>query len=153
MSNDNTNDFAPSSSIVPIAVAFGSGIAFAALAVFLQYLCHRRIEARDVETGVDREVENVHGLSVSALSALPTFKYRKPNSDNSDLCAVCLETFREEEMVRQLSRCRHLFHVECIDMWLYSHKTCPLCRAVVVLAEVKKNKPMVVELALPLPLV
>nr|CAB3468122.1 unnamed protein product [Digitaria exilis] len=33
------------------------------------------------------------------------------------------------EMVRRLPLCKHLYHVECIDMWLASHTTCPLCRA------------------------
>jgi hypothetical protein len=41
---------------------------------------------------------------------------------------VCLEHVRAGETVRQLPACRHLFHVGCIDMWLHSHRTCPLCR-------------------------
>jgi E3 ubiquitin-protein ligase ATL41 len=32
------------------------------------------------------------------------------------------------EMVRRLPLCKHLYHVECIDMWLASHTTCPPCR-------------------------
>jgi E3 ubiquitin-protein ligase ATL41 len=35
------------------------------------------------------------------------------------------------ELVRRLPACKHLFHVDCIDMWLHSHSTCPICRAVV----------------------
>lgn len=44
-------------------------------------------------------------------------------------CAVCLSIVQEGETVRQLPACKHLFHVGCIDMWLHSHSTCPLCRA------------------------
>ena len=44
------------------------------------------------------------------------------------LCAVCLEDVRRGEAVRRLPACGHLFHVECIDLWLRSHATCPLCR-------------------------
>uniref|UniRef100_A0A0E0CIK1 RING-type E3 ubiquitin transferase n=1 Tax=Oryza meridionalis TaxID=40149 RepID=A0A0E0CIK1_9ORYZ len=47
-------------------------------------------------------------------------------------CAVCLEDVRGGETVRRLPACGHLFHVECIDMWLHSpHLTCPMCRCVV----------------------
>ncbi|RCV04606.1 hypothetical protein SETIT_1G013700v2 [Setaria italica] len=44
------------------------------------------------------------------------------------VCSVCLEDVRGGEMVRQVPACRHVFHVGCIDMWLHSHRTCPMCR-------------------------
>ncbi|XP_039787029.1 E3 ubiquitin-protein ligase EL5-like [Panicum virgatum] len=44
-------------------------------------------------------------------------------------CSVCLEEVRGGEMVRSLPGCRHVFHVGCIDPWLHSHVTCPLCRS------------------------
>lgn len=49
-------------------------------------------------------------------------------------CSVCLSGFSEGEDVRKLPKCKHLFHSECIDMWLYSHSNCPLCRAEVAAA-------------------
>ncbi|KAK1611092.1 hypothetical protein QYE76_034765 [Lolium multiflorum] len=47
------------------------------------------------------------------------------------VCPVCLEGVHGGEMVRQLPACKHVFHVECIDMWLHSHGTCPMCRCVI----------------------
>ncbi|CAN6243745.1 unnamed protein product [Urochloa humidicola] len=43
-------------------------------------------------------------------------------------CAVCLEGMRCGEAVRRLPAFGHMFHMECVDMWLRSHATCPLCR-------------------------
>ncbi|KAK1611234.1 hypothetical protein QYE76_034907 [Lolium multiflorum] len=47
------------------------------------------------------------------------------------ICPVCLEGVHGGEMVRQLPACKHIFHVECIDMWLHSNRTCPMCRCMI----------------------
>lgn len=65
---------------------------------------------------------------------LSSFKYKKEGGVAQDQgvnydCAVCLSAFEEGEEVRKLPRCKHSFHTPCIDMWLYSHSDCPLCRA------------------------
>ncbi|KAK6153534.1 hypothetical protein DH2020_013173 [Rehmannia glutinosa] len=39
-----------------------------------------------------------------------------------------LDPVSEGEKARLLPKCNHGFHLECIDMWLQSHSTCPLCR-------------------------
>ncbi|KAH7292654.1 hypothetical protein KP509_29G079600 [Ceratopteris richardii] len=44
-------------------------------------------------------------------------------------CAICLTEFRESECIRMLPRCEHCFHTRCIDVWLFTHSTCPLCRS------------------------
>nr|CAD1827514.1 unnamed protein product [Ananas comosus var. bracteatus] len=36
--------------------------------------------------------------------------------------------FEPAEVLRLLPKCRHCFHVECVDTWLDAHSTCPLCR-------------------------
>nr|XP_043637703.1 RING-H2 finger protein ATL17-like [Erigeron canadensis] len=80
------------------------------------------------------------GLPISIISSLPLFVYkldhRDYNHNNHDYgleleleCAICLSVFEENEIGRKLPSCSHAFHVECIDMWLHSHSTCPICRA------------------------
>ncbi|XP_039786771.1 RING-H2 finger protein ATL77-like [Panicum virgatum] len=46
-----------------------------------------------------------------------------------------LEGVRRGETARRLPLCGHLFHKECVDMWLHSHATCPLCRCDVPLPQ------------------
>ncbi|MQL93218.1 hypothetical protein Taro_025857 [Colocasia esculenta] len=69
------------------------------------------------------------GLDQSSIDALPVFLYREVvgPKEPSD-CAVCLCEFAEEDKLRLLPACSHAFHINCIDTWLLSNSTCPLCR-------------------------
>ncbi|KAH7276397.1 hypothetical protein KP509_39G005300 [Ceratopteris richardii] len=73
------------------------------------------------------------GLDRSIIDSLPVFSYKAPPSAEEPLleCAVCLCEFEENEKGRRLPACKHSFHIDCIDMWFHSHRTCPLCRTVV----------------------
>ncbi|PKA57706.1 RING-H2 finger protein ATL2 [Apostasia shenzhenica] len=75
-----------------------------------------------------------HGLDPVVLKSLPLLfftPYAGAGEDEQFECAVCLNEFEEGEKVRLLPRCGHRFHIECIDMWFFSHSTCPICRAAV----------------------
>nr|XP_004289484.2 PREDICTED: E3 ubiquitin-protein ligase ATL31-like [Fragaria vesca subsp. vesca] len=73
------------------------------------------------------------GLDPAVIEKFPMFVY----SDVKDLkigkgaleCAVCLSEFEDYETLRLLPKCDHVFHPDCIDAWLASHITCPVCRA------------------------
>ncbi|KAF2285844.1 hypothetical protein GH714_008387 [Hevea brasiliensis] len=69
-------------------------------------------------------------LTAEALEeAFPTFAHGK--IVKSDECAICLEEFKEGEKCRMLvPSCVHIFHKDCIDIWLSEDTRCPLCRAV-----------------------
>jgi hypothetical protein len=60
------------------------------------------------------------GLVVAAEAVVvrvpPAFAY-----DCGAPCSVCLEDVHPP--------CGHLFHSECVDAWLHSHATCPMCRS------------------------
>eukprot|EP00794_Sanderia_malayensis_P013787 gene13787-15230_t len=54
-------------------------------------------------------------------------------------CAICLEEFVEGQDIR-IVPCRHEFHKSCVDPWLLSNCTCPLCMLNIVEPWSKKKK-------------
>ncbi|KAM0839217.1 hypothetical protein ACQ4PT_060459 [Festuca glaucescens] len=76
------------------------------------------------------------GLDQSAIDALPAFAYAELSGSSAKGgqrqfdCAVCLSEFADDDRLRLLPPCGHAFHVACIDTWLASTSTCPLCRTV-----------------------
>ncbi|KAJ6372316.1 hypothetical protein OIU76_026741 [Salix suchowensis] len=41
---------------------------------------------------------------------------------------LCLSKFEDVEILRLLPKCKHAFHIDCVDQWLEKHSSCPLCR-------------------------
>ncbi|XP_072979975.1 RING-H2 finger protein ATL60-like [Typha angustifolia] len=72
------------------------------------------------------------GLEPKAIKALPSMVVGAEELKDSLECPVCLSEISEGEEARILPLCSHGFHLECIDMWLRSHSTCPLCRTPVI---------------------
>ncbi|KAI5654916.1 hypothetical protein M9H77_32103 [Catharanthus roseus] len=76
------------------------------------------------------------GLDPIIIDEFPMFLY----SDVKGLklgkgaleCAVCLNEFEDDETLRLLPKCSHVFHPDCIDAWLACHVTCPVCRAILI---------------------
>ncbi|XP_004142830.1 RING-H2 finger protein ATL52 [Cucumis sativus] len=83
-------------------------------------------------TDTPRSTEN------SVVHLIPAHKYEKrmavdgggggKDVDGDGTCAICLSEFEEGEEIKTLPECKHSYHMPCIDMWLYSHSSCPMCR-------------------------
>lgn len=56
------------------------------------------------------------------------------NPSNCD-CAICLEEMKIGDWYKKLPRCEHCFHAKCIDQWLSTRETCPVCREEVVIPQ------------------
>lgn len=102
---------------------------------FLRRQARRRAVVRQLNVGVVAAQTHTHqlpkkGLDASVIAALPVFAYKKSGEVDGPVveCAVCLSGLEEGEMARLLPNCNHMFHEQCIDMWLHSNSTCPICR-------------------------
>ncbi|KAG7597955.1 Zinc finger RING-type [Arabidopsis suecica] len=73
------------------------------------------------------------GLDASVIETFPTFRYSTVKTlrigKEALECPVCLNEFEDDETLRLIPQCCHVFHPGCIDAWLRSQTTCPLCRA------------------------
>ncbi|XP_010442021.1 PREDICTED: RING-H2 finger protein ATL16-like [Camelina sativa] len=102
-------------------------------------LSRRRHNNQDLLMVYSPEFRN-RGLDESVIRAIPIFKFKKRDDQNDGVftggeeksfqeCSVCLNEFQDEEKLRIIPNCCHLFHIDCIDVWLQNNANCPLCRA------------------------
>lgn len=68
------------------------------------------------------------GLHPSVIASLPITVYQKVEENETVECSVCLSLLQDGEMARTLPNCNHSFHAECVDKWLGTQSTCPICR-------------------------
>eukprot|EP00262_Sarcandra_glabra_P018140 TRINITY_DN643_c0_g1_i1.p1 TRINITY_DN643_c0_g1~~TRINITY_DN643_c0_g1_i1.p1 ORF type:complete len:235 (+),score=18.73 TRINITY_DN643_c0_g1_i1:39-707(+) len=122
--------------IVAVASLFSVAIIVLLLHLYARFLLRRQARRRAimhhqnlVARAISHDPPNT-GLDPFVISSLPIFIYKQSNGsdDTSMECAVCLSTLEEEMMARLLPNCKHTFHAKCIDMWLKSNLTCPICR-------------------------
>jgi len=67
-----------------------------------------------------------NGLSEIDLSRFPERVFREASSPENATCLICQEDFKKGDSIRTLP-CFHVFHRDCIDKWLSSKETCPVC--------------------------
>ncbi|KAJ9550311.1 hypothetical protein OSB04_014356 [Centaurea solstitialis] len=104
----------------------------------LRRQARRRAAIRDIGliTRIHSDEPPKRGLESSVITSLPILVYKglenhgrvDETGPESQECAVCLNMFEDGQMIRVLPNCNHLFHAECIDKWLGSRSTCPICR-------------------------
>ncbi|KAK9276167.1 hypothetical protein L1049_005698 [Liquidambar formosana] len=85
------------------------------------------------------------GLDQAFIDALPVFLYKEIMDLKEPFdCAVCLCEFSEQDKLRLLPLCGHAFHIDCIDTWLLSNSTCPLCRGTLFTPGLSLESPVLI---------
>ncbi|KAK3210659.1 hypothetical protein Dsin_015365 [Dipteronia sinensis] len=132
-SEDAVTSFKPS-----LAVVIGILCVMFSLTFFLLIyakFCHRGSSSAANHTdnqqnpALIRSNSRFSGIDKTVIESLPFFRFSSLKGSKQGLeCAVCLSKFEDTEILRLLPKCRHAFHINCIDQWLEKHSSCPLCR-------------------------
>ncbi|XP_074739383.1 E3 ubiquitin-protein ligase RNF130 isoform X4 [Strix uralensis] len=78
----------------------------------------------------DRNQRRLGDAAKKAIGKLTTRTVKKGDKETDpdfDHCAVCIESYKQNDVVRILP-CKHVFHKACVDPWLSEHCTCPMCK-------------------------
>lgn len=71
------------------------------------------------------------GLAKYEIEQLTSYRFNseiKHSPMDQTSCVVCMCDFENRQMLRVLP-CSHEFHAKCVDKWLKTNRTCPICRA------------------------
>ncbi|XWS42814.1 hypothetical protein CRYUN_Cryun16bG0046400 [Craigia yunnanensis] len=129
-------DFSPLI-IAVIGILVSAFILVSYYTIISKYCRRRRQDHTSLELNESRDEMNhdgwqttSEGLDEGLIKSITVCNYKKGDGfvEETD-CSVCLSEFQEDESLRLLPKCNHAFHVPCIDTWLKSHSSCPLCRA------------------------
>ncbi|KAG1366556.1 E3 ubiquitin-protein ligase ATL31 [Cocos nucifera] len=138
--NNNSNNlypgstnFNPSMAIV-IVVLISAFFFLGFFSIYIRQCAGDRAESvRFPVRGGGGRSRRQRGLDSAVLETFPTLVYSEVKGlkigKGALECAVCLSEFEDDETLRVLPKCSHVFHPDCIDAWLASHVTCPVCRS------------------------
>ena len=63
------------------------------------------------------------------FSEMDQYQYKhiqKYDSRKGTECAICLEEFQRNDIIKEFYKCKHIFHKECLKNWLKRSNECPL---------------------------
>ncbi|XP_061349506.1 E3 ubiquitin-protein ligase ATL6-like [Gastrolobium bilobum] len=132
--NNNNLNFSPSLAII-IVILIAALFLMGFFSIYIRHCADSPSgNIRNLAGGAaGRSRRAARGLDPAVIETFPTFEYSAVKihkiGKGALECAVCLNEFEETETLRLIPKCDHVFHPECIDEWLASHTTCPVCRA------------------------
>uniref|UniRef100_A0A8D0GQ15 RING finger protein 150 n=1 Tax=Sphenodon punctatus TaxID=8508 RepID=A0A8D0GQ15_SPHPU len=121
----NLQKYVSRTSVVFVSISF-----IVLMIISLAWLVFYYIQRFRYANARDRNQRRLGDAAKKAISKLQVRTIRKGDKETEpdfDNCAVCIEGYKPNDVVRILP-CRHLFHKSCVDQWLLDHRTCPMCK-------------------------
>ncbi|KAL5229760.1 hypothetical protein ABZP36_028536 [Zizania latifolia] len=133
-------------------------VLFVALCLYLRWACHRYTPDPEASSSSSSSAgaagataAPMPGLDAEAIGGLPVTLYHPRASspahapagkgagaglddDQAAQCSICISALVAGEKVKALPPCGHCFHPDCVDAWLRSQPSCPLCRSLLLAA-------------------
>ncbi|XP_018591521.2 RING finger protein 150a isoform X1 [Scleropages formosus] len=121
----NLQKYVSRTSVVFVSISF-----IVLMIISLAWLVFYYIQRFRYANARDRNQRRLGDAAKKAISKLQVRTIRKGDKETEsdfDNCAVCIEGYKPNDVVRILP-CRHVFHKNCVDPWLQDHRTCPMCK-------------------------
>ncbi|PNJ83775.1 RNF150 isoform 5, partial [Pongo abelii] len=121
----NLQKYVSRTSVVFVSISF-----IVLMIISLAWLVFYYIQRFRYANARDRNQRRLGDAAKKAISKLQIRTIKKGDKETEsdfDNCAVCIEGYKPNDVVRILP-CRHLFHKSCVDPWLLDHRTCPMCK-------------------------
>ncbi|XP_017263969.1 RING finger protein 150a [Kryptolebias marmoratus] len=121
----NLQKYVSRTSVVFVSISF-----IVLMIISLAWLVFYYIQRFRYANARDRNQRRLGDAAKKAMSKLQVRTLKKGDKETEsdfDNCAVCIEGYKPNDVVRILP-CRHVFHKHCVDPWLQDHRTCPMCK-------------------------
>ncbi|KAF4118322.1 RING finger protein 150a isoform X2 [Onychostoma macrolepis] len=121
----NLQKYVSRTSVVFVSISF-----IVLMIISLAWLVFYYIQRFRYANARDRNQRRLGDAAKKAISKIQVRTIRKGDKETEsdfDNCAVCIEDYKPNDVVRILP-CRHVFHKNCVDPWLQDHRTCPMCK-------------------------
>ncbi|XP_071768345.1 RING finger protein 150a [Centroberyx gerrardi] len=121
----NLQKYVSRTSVVFVSISF-----IVLMIISLAWLVFYYIQRFRYANARDRNQRRLGDAAKKAINKLQVRTIKKGDKETEsdfDNCAVCIEGYKPNDVVRILP-CRHVFHKHCVDPWLQDHRTCPMCK-------------------------
>ena len=81
------------------------------------------------------ELNEINEMNESNENANELNDFENSNNDNTQ-CVICREEYEIENGMIVLLPCAHIFHKDCIHLWLKTHKKCVICKRSVQMKDI-----------------
>jgi hypothetical protein len=75
----------------------------------------------------DRDPEDTEEQRVILFTKIASLPYNQEKHSHAESCPICCVDFDEDQYIKILPKCNHIFHEDCIEKWILKAKNRYIC--------------------------